>query len=156
MSLVSTVDEVQDALVECHELWRRSPGEGRWPFAGDGPWHLGQAVAGDYAGEGQDGVSSSAAPRTPLDREEVDRRDSVTAWLGHLEPEERRMVWLGTRQLHLGEGRVPWKALAVWIKWDRTPDALRMRYRRCLALILCKLNGWPQRRIKALLAGETL
>jgi hypothetical protein len=35
-----TFDAVKERLVEAMRLWWRSPGEGRWPFASDAPWHL--------------------------------------------------------------------------------------------------------------------
>src|SRR4051794_25298419 len=35
-----TFEAVQERLVEAMRLWWRSPGGGRWPFAGDAPWQL--------------------------------------------------------------------------------------------------------------------
>lgn len=149
------VAEVEEALVECHELWRRSPGGGRWPFAGDAPWHLMQRSAheGDYGGDGQDAVSASERPRPPLDAEEVAQRDRATAWLQLLPDEDdRRLVWLATAALHRGEGRVPWLAIKRWMRWERTPDALVHRYRKALAAIACHINGWPRRWVNRLAA----
>lgn len=143
------IAELEAVMIDCHELWRRSPGEGRWPYAGDAPWHLmlRSAAEGDYAGDGQDAVSSSTRPRPPLDAAEVDERDRVTAWL-QLVPDEtdRRLVWLATAALHRGEGRVPWKAIKGWLRWERSADALVHRYRKALAVVVCRVNGWPVRR----------
>lgn len=149
------IAEVEAALIDCHELWRRSPGGGRWPFAGDAPWHLMQreVLAGDYSGDGQDAVSSSTRPRPPLDAEEVDARDRMTAWLQLVEDEtDRRLLWLATAALWRGEGRVPWSAIKGWMKWERSPDALVHRYRKALAVIACRVNGWPVRRARAMAA----
>mgnify|MGYP003577860621 CR=1 FL=1 len=35
-----TYERVEERLVETMRCWWRMPGGGRWPFAGDGPWHL--------------------------------------------------------------------------------------------------------------------
>ena len=151
-----------------HELWRRSPGEAKWPFAGDGPWHLAQAEVGDIKGIYSETLITNESgkqlqvrkvdtirPRTALDAREVDERDLVTGWLQLLATtKERRMVWLATRQLHLGEGRVPWTALAAWIGWQRTPRRLAQHYRETLAVLLCRLIGWPLRLAKAIAAGH--
>ncbi len=147
------IDALQEAFIRCHELERRMPGEGRWPFAGDGPWNLIQGEQGDYAGDGQDGVSSSAAPRTPLDAAEVGEYQRIVGWMQMIDdPADRRMVWLATARLAAGEGRVPWTAVKRWIGSERSPDALVLRYRKALALVVCRLNGWPTRRAKAMAA----
>lgn len=153
VSIPSTIFEMEEMLIECHELWRRSPGEAAWPFAGDGPWHLliREIEKGEYGGDGQDGASSSAAPRTPLRTREVDRRDQVTAWLQlAAEPADRKLVWLATRQLHKGEGQIPWSALCEWLNYDRTARALSWRYRMVLALMVCAVRQWPTRRAREL------
>lgn len=153
----TTIEELQEAFVQAHELWRRSPGSGRWPFAGDGPWHLVQGEAGDYGGDGVDGVASSTAPRVPLDAGEVSRRDRITAWLGMVEPERmRRVIHLATLQLYRDEGRPPWKAIAGWAGWEKTPDALALAYRRALAQLLCRLHRIPVRHARLLLKNAGL
>lgn len=144
-------DEAETQLIDCVDLWRRSPGGGAWPFAGDGPWHLIQGEDGDYAGEGVDGAADERAPRTPLDAGEVGLRDTMTAWLGRIDDVMvRKAVWLGVVALHRGEGRVPWKAVAGWVGWDRSTNALAGRYRLALAQIVCGVNGWPMRRARPL------
>lgn len=162
----STLMDLEERLIAVHELWRRSPGDARWPFAGDGPWHLAQGEVGDIAGDFSETLVEtgsgrqlqvrkveSRAPRTPLDAREVAERDRVTGWLQQVPVAERRMVWLATKQLHRGEGRVPWTALAAWIGWERTPRRLAQRYLEVLAALLCALNGWPRRRARDLVRG---
>lgn len=169
--MIWSIETVEEALVAVHELWWRSPGGGRWPYAGDGPWHLIQGVAGDYAGDGVDGISSSARPRPPLDAAEVRTRDAVTAWLqmpcvsnvagamsavkaqkpvttDHL----RRLIWRATEELWRGEPRVPWKVIDRTLRFPRSIDAMAHAYRRTLAAIACSLNGWPERRARAMAA----
>ena len=163
----STLEALEERLIAVHDLWRRSPGEARWPFAGDGPWHLAQGEVGDIKGDysetlirtdaGRDLLVrkvESRRPRTALDAREVDERDLVTSWLSLVGVEERRMLWLATEALHRGEGRVPWTALAAWIGWKRTPNRLKQRYREVLGELVCRLNGWPQRRARQLAAGR--
>lgn len=164
----STLEALEERLVAVHELWRRSPGDARWPFAGDGPWHLAQGEVGDIKGHYSETLITNDSgkqlqvrkvetirPRTALDAIEVDERDLVTGWLQQLPTtQDRRMVWLATRQLHLGEGRVPWTELAAWIGWERTPRRLAQHYREALAGLLCRLNGWPIRRARAIAAGR--
>lgn len=161
-----SIDELEEAFVRVHSLWLRSPGGGRWPFAGDGPWHLAQAEVGDIKGDWSETLLEneagkllavrkidSRAPRAPLDAREVSERDRVTAWLGLVGDEHlRKAIWLASEALHRGEGRVPWLGIARWIGWARTPNALRGRYRLALGAVLSELNGWPSRRAKQLAA----
>ncbi|WP_370179919.1 hypothetical protein [Alteriqipengyuania sp.] len=152
---VATLADVEAALIDCQVLWWRSPGGSHWPFAGDAPWHLMQrsAAAGDYGGEGADGVASDRAPRTALDAAEVSERDRVTAWLDLLDdPLDRQVVWMATARLQKGEACVPWAKIRRWARTDRSPSALAQRYVRGLAIILCRLNGWPVRRARAIAA----
>lgn len=166
---VNSLDDLQEALVAVHELWRRSPGERRWPFAGDAPWHLMQGEVGDLgAAEQSDTLITTEAgrelrvrkvdtlrPRVALDAREVAERDRVTGWLQLLsDPVDRRVVWAATGALARGEGRVPWGALKVSLRWPRTPRALAWRYATALADVLCRVNGWPANRARGLaLAG---
>lgn len=149
----ATIFDIEEAVIECRELWRRTPGGGRWPYAGDGPWWLIRWEWGDYGGDGQDGVSSSVRPRTPLDAGEVDRRDAVTAWLTGdwlADRFDAMLVWEVTGRLWRGEGRVHWRDLARQVGWQRSPEALARRYRRALATILCRLTGQGAQLVKAL------
>jgi hypothetical protein len=151
-----SIDALEEALVAAHGLWWRTPGAGRWPFASDGPWHLMQGEAGDYAGDGQDGVSASGAPRTALSAAEVAQRDRAAAWLQLVAVEDRRIVHGATLALWRGEARVPWGDLAKALGWGKTPRALAWTYRRALAQLLCRINGWPSRRWQALVKGDGL
>lgn len=181
-SAIWSVEVVEEALIGAHELWRRSPGERHWPFAGDGPWHLAQGEVGDVAGEYSETILTtdagrelrvrkvdSVAPRCPLDAAEVGERDRVTAWLQWVaDPLDRRLVWLATAKLAAGESRVPWGKLAVRLGRPTAPlheaggarpltrQALLRRYRLALAVVACRLNGWPLRRAKAMLARDGL
>ncbi|XUU60654.1 hypothetical protein ACRAQ6_14010 [Erythrobacter sp. HA6-11] len=162
--LPSTVAEMEEVLIECHDLWRRSPGAGRWPFAGDGPWHLIQGEAGDQAGDASATLMNTKSgkelevrkvdavrPRVALDRREVDERDRVTAWLQLLpEQMDRKLVWLATAQLHAGEARIPWSALCGWLGYVRTSKALAWRYRLAMGTMVCLIRGWPSRRARVL------
>lgn len=164
------VEGVEEALIEAHDLWRRSPGERRWPFAGDGPWHLAQGEVGDVAGEYSETILTTDAgkelrvrkvdslpPRCPLDAGEVALRDAVTAWLQWIaDPLDRRLVWLGTGKLAAGEARVPWSELAKRLGSSLTRQALVRRYRLSLAIVACRLNGWPERRAKMMLVRDGL
>ncbi|MBX7496776.1 hypothetical protein K3172_12995 [Qipengyuania sp. 6B39] len=162
----STIEDMEEAMVRVHALWRRSPGGGKWPFAGDGPWHLAQGEVGDIKGDWSETLIEtdsgkqlpvrkveSREPRTPLSSAEVDERDRVTAWVGLVADEQlRKAVWLATEALARGEGRVPWTAIAAWVRWERTPNALKLRYRMALGAVVCGLNGWPSRRARVLAA----
>ncbi|MFN3351320.1 hypothetical protein [Pseudorhodoplanes sp.] len=74
-------DQVREALIEAVLLWRRTPGDGRWPFASDGPWHLmSRDLQADYDARGGD--LGEVVPRPlPLSRAEVAWRDRVTDWM---------------------------------------------------------------------------
>lgn len=171
------VEGIEEGFVRCHELERREPGGGRWPFAGDGPWHLIQGEVGDVAQAGdwsetlivneagrelQVRKIDSRAPRAPLSSREVEELAALRAWLqliplcektkwsrGDLDLQhDRKLVWLATMRLHAGAGRVEWAALKQWIGSPRSPDALVQRYRRALAVVACRLNGWPVARAR--------
>lgn len=164
--LPGTIEDLEERLVAVHALWLRSPGGGKWPFAGDGPWHLAQAEVGDIKGDYSETLLEtdsgkvmqvrkvdSRAPRTPLNAAEVDERDRVTGWLGLVSDEQlRKAVWLASEALHRGESRVPWLGIARWVRWERSRQALEQRYRLVLGEVVCALNGWPKRRARVLAA----
>lgn len=170
------IDALEDAFVRCHLLEAREPGGGRWPFAGDAPWHLMErAHVDDTPDLAEHSVTlietetgqqlevrkvDSRSPRVPLDAAEVAELSTLRRWL-LLVPDaaaplgsdhDRRLVWFATGRLAAGEGRVPWKALRRWIGSPRTPDALVRRYRMALGLVVCRLNGWPMRRAQGMAA----
>ncbi|TXC73952.1 hypothetical protein FSZ31_04320 [Sphingorhabdus soli] len=140
-----TYDDVEAALVEAWQLWRRSPGGGRWPFAGDGPWHLatGDVRAGDYDARGGDGASSDVAVRPmPLSRGEVSERDVASEWLSMIPDEgDRRIVCLAIAELARGAKRVPWRKLLAPMGRAHGADALRMRYTRAIGRLAMAVNA---------------
>lgn len=143
---IHSIEEVEEALVQVHDLWWRSPGGGKWPFAGDGPWHLLRRTRedGDYGGDGAEGVSSSEKPRTPLSMAEVARRDEVTGWLELVgDAVGAKLLWLVTADYARGEPSPGWKRIAGVIGWDKTDRALAWRYPRALAAVTCALRGLP-------------
>ncbi|MGX7926473.1 hypothetical protein ACWPMX_07855 [Tsuneonella sp. HG094] len=153
---VASIEAVEDALVEVHDLEWRQPGGGRWPYAGDGPWHLVQGEAGDYAGDGVDGVSRSARPRSALDAADVGRYEATVAWLRFVpDAFDRRLLWLATERVYRGQGR-DWRGIGRRLGCSLTTQRLFQRYRMGLALVVCGLNGWPSRRAKALLGRDGL
>lgn len=157
---------MEGCLIALHELWWRSPSSGTSPFAKDGPWHLAQREVGDVAGNysltlivneaGRELVVrklDTPRPRTPLSAAEVDARDAIGEWLAGIPDQvDRAAVIGGTLELWRGGGRIGWTALAREIGWKRTPDALRMRYARVLAEMVCRANAVPLRHARSLLA----
>lgn len=170
-ALPQSIEELEEAFVRLHALWRRSPGGGKWPYAGDGPWHLAQGEVGDIKGfwsttliQNDSGKLlevrkvESPEPRSALDAAEVDERDRVTGWVGMVRDEQlRKVVWLVSEALARGDhgpgGRAPWSGIARMVRWDRTPNALKARYRTAMGEVVCVLNGWPARRARVLAAG---
>lgn len=169
-----TIADLQEAFVRCHLLEAREPGGGRWPFAGDGPWHLMQRDHVDDTPALADRSTTlletpagqllevrkvdSLSPRIPLSCAEVDELATLRRWL-LLVPDaaaplasdhDRRLVWLATGRLARGDvsdgGRVPWKQVRRWLGSPRTPEALARRYRLALARTVCRLNCWPMDR----------
>lgn len=130
-----TFDMVEARLVETVELWRRMPGNGRPPFATDGPWQLIRAEWGDYA-------DPDAQPRKlPLSRAEYAEMMEASAWLGWLvKDEDRRVVVLAVQALAKGAKQVPWKELLKPMGVARGADGLRMRYGRAINAICKRLN----------------
>lgn len=141
---------VRDALVDTMLLWRRSPGDGVWPFASDAPWHLmvRETGKGDYDARGGDGVSSDVAIRPlPLTREEVAARDERSAWLLHIPAEDdRRLVIMALTYLAAGRQRVPWRRIKRRLRVPFGEYGLRRRYERALSVICQALNGAEIRR----------
>ena len=107
-------DSVEAMLVEAVELWRRSPGGGRWPFASDGPWDQVQRFIreGDYDARGGDMEDAVLRP-LPLSRSEVAERDDVSAWLLHVADDaDRHLVVLVLGVLARGR-KVRWLSCSV-------------------------------------------
>jgi hypothetical protein len=140
-----TFDLVREALVEATVLWRRSPGEGRWPFASDGPWHLmsRDVQAGDYDARGGFDSSSDVAVRPlPLSREEVDRRDAVSEWMMMVPAAADRRLLAVCLEFHArGYTQLPWAKIMRWMGVRRGKDGLQKRYRAALRAIAEGLNA---------------
>lgn len=162
-----SLDSVEEALVEAHELEARLPAAvRRWPFAGDAPWNLIVPERDDIKGDWSETLIVTEAgkelqvrkidarrPRAALDAAEVGRWRERVAWLGWIaEPLDRRLVWLATATLAREESRVPWNQLKARLGWGKSDRGLAWRYRKALASIVCRLNGWPQRHVNGLAA----
>ena len=147
---VWTFAAVRDALVETVVLWRRSPGDGVWPFASDGPWHLmvREIAKGDYDARGGDGTSSDVTLRPlPLTRDEVAVRDARSAWLLHIPAaDDRRLVIMALATLATGRQRIPWRQIKRRMGVAFGEDGLRRRYERAITAICERLNGAEIRR----------
>jgi hypothetical protein len=144
-----TFDEVQDRLIEAMHLWARSPGQGRWPFALDAPWHLLTRQARLDAGrvKGMDMMRALQEdderetqqwqgrdrPR-PLSRAEVARRDEASEWLGLVRAHDRRVVVIALTDIARGR-RVSWLRMRRHLGVELTGEALSWRYRQAIRRI---------------------
>lgn len=143
--------EVQEAMIEAMELWHRSPGEGRWPFAGDGPWHLVTPDASD-AGRAEfvlnaerEGNAAAEAPRRlPLSLEEVQRRDLVSEWMKLAPERDRKLLTLVLARYARGDRQIKWKRIREQlIRSGEAPISARglgMRYSRAITQIARSLK----------------
>jgi hypothetical protein len=146
---------VQEMMVEAIELWKRTPGDGRWPFANDGPWHLvrpeGEAdVAEIVLNAEREGKPAVDIPkRLPLSRADVRRRDQISEWLRFAPERDRKLVALVLARLARGEKNVKWaKVRRQLIKAGEpsiTARGLGMRYSRAITEIVKALNGAENR-----------
>jgi hypothetical protein len=135
---VVTFAEVERAMVETIELWRRSPGSGRGsPWASDAPWDL-----GDQPLYGPDVDKDAPVRAAPLTRAEVAVRDARSAWL-ELLPDERnrRLVSLAINQMARRGYKSPaFRELLRPMGIEHGADGLRMRYNRAVYAIARHLN----------------
>ena len=127
-------DDVQARLVEAMQLCWQSEG-GRWPFAGDGPWHL---VTRELYGPDVD--KDAPLPRLPLTRAQVARRDEAIGWLALVPERDRRLVVLAVRELAKGSKRVPWRVLLPKMGLALGAAGLSRRYERALGALTQRLN----------------
>ncbi len=162
---VVTCEAMEEALVELRDLEWRAPGEGRSPFAKDGPWHLAQREWGDIAGVYSETLMQDQAgkvvrawkldsprPRTPLRMAEVDRLEQLRGWLLLLaDPMDRRIIWAASFHLWRGEA-MDWAGMKRAITYPHTAKRLARRYREALCKLVCLVNGVPVRHYRALLA----
>jgi len=168
IAVPATSARMEAALVLWHDLWWRSPGAGRSPFAKDGPWHLARREAHEVAEHysltlitlesGREIVVRKLErprPRAPLDARETAVRDQIGRWIDAIpDDRDRKAAVLGTRMLWRGEGAIGWSDLAPRIGWDRTPRALAERYRRVLCEMICRAKGVPMRHWRSFEARE--
>jgi hypothetical protein len=162
-----TVAALEERLVAVHSLWRRTPGDGASPFARDIPAHLMLREVGDILGHYSETLITNEAgkqlqvrkidqraPRAALSVAEVGERDAVTAWL-LLVPEvlDRQLVWLATAHLARGEDAPAWGEIRRATLAPYTPRGLAWRYKKALAVMLCRLHGVPVRHARAVAAG---
>lgn len=140
-----TFEAVRDAITEAVQLWWRSPGGGRSPFATDGPWQwmVRETGAGDYDARGGFDSSSDVPLRPlPLTRDEVATRDRVSEWLAHVaEPADRKLVVLAASYLARGRQTVPWRKIKHRLRVRFGEDGLRRRFERSICAIATALNG---------------
>jgi hypothetical protein len=157
-----TFEAVQERLVEAMRLWWRSPGEGRWPFASDAPWHLmtrktrvSIGIDGGLKGrELQLHLQAEDAEETrrwqgrerpgPLGREDVARRDETTEWLGYVAEDNRKVVVAVLTQLAAGRSSIDWRRVKAAIACDQLSGignkGVYRRYHRSILAIAQRLN----------------
>lgn len=136
---VVTFAEVEQAMVETIELWRRSPGSERGsPWAADAPWDL-----GDQPLYGPDVDKDAPVRAAPLTRAEVAVRDARSTW-GELLSDERsrRLLWLAVGQMaRTGHKSPSFKELLRPMGVAHGADGLRKRYNRAVYTIARHLNS---------------
>lgn len=132
-----TFRDVETALVEAVELWRRSPGEGgRSPWGKDAPWDL-----GDQPLYGPDVDKDAPVRPAPLTRAEVGVRDAVSGWLELVQERDRRLVGLAVNQMaRLGYRSPAFMELRRAMGVELGADGLRKRYNRAVHVIAQHLN----------------
>lgn len=138
--VIWTFDAVQEALIEAHDLWRRSPRVGHRALKSCWPNEMLQGEGGDYDARGADMVAP--APRAlPLSRNEVAVRDRVSEWLGFVPGDiNRRIVVLVLGQLASGRSQVSWRRVQRALRIERGRGALSRRYDRAVGAIVAALN----------------
>lgn len=135
---VVTFKEVEQAMVDAVELWRRSPGSGRGsPWAADAPWDL-----GDQPLYGPDVDKDVPLRPAPLSRAEIGVRDAVSGWLMLVDDERtRRLITLAINQMARQGWKSPgFKELLAPMAVAHGADGLRKRYNRALYGIVRHLN----------------
>jgi hypothetical protein len=135
---------VQTALIEAHDLWRRTPRVGHRPLKSCWPNEMLQRIdGGDHDARGGDMVAPEPRP-LPLSRDEVAQRDTVSEWLMFIPGEmNRRIVVLAVAQLAAGRSQVSWRRVQRRLRVERGRGALSRRYDRAIGAICATLN-YPQ------------
>lgn len=145
-----TFDAVEERLIEAMRLWWRSPGGGRWPFAGDGPWNLmtreTRAQAGAMAMmelwkiEQEERRLGGGERPPPLTRADMARRDEASEWLAFVPSADRELVVHALVQLAAGAKAVPWTKLKHRLGIRFGVHGLRKRYSRAITKVAQALN----------------
>jgi hypothetical protein len=151
-----TFEAVEERLIEAMRLWWRSPGQGRWPFALDAPWHLMTrrtriAEAGlkgmdiqrrlqaedDEEGKRMEGRER----RGSLSRPEVALRDETTEWLGWVATDARKVVVAAIAQRATGRNNVNWRRIKAALGVEIKPRGVYRRYTTAITAIAKRLNA---------------
>ena len=155
MSKILSFCEVQAELVEAVRMLARMPGEGRMPFATDGPWHLisrRDRAEGDLQAWQQEREAEAVreernrARASGLTSEEVTWMETTLGWLEDVAERDRKLVVLAIQQLARGAARVRWSAVkadlvAAGVAADVGDRALGMRYVRALRGLAARLSA---------------
>lgn len=154
-----TFDAVKERLIEAMLLWKRSPGGGKWPFAGDAPWQLMTrrtrvlvGIEGGLKGrELQLFMQAEDAEETrqwqgrdrpgPLSRDDVARRDEATEWLTWVAEDSRKVVVAVLAQLARGAQRIDWARVKREIGSEGGNKGVYRRSTRALSGIAERLNA---------------
>jgi len=151
-----TFAAVEERLIETMLLWRRSPGSGRWPFAGDAPWQLMTRATrieeGGFKGrelqlrmqaeDVEEAKANEGRERSgPLTREDVARRDETSDWLRHVPEDDRRLVILVLVRRAAGVKRIDWARIKRELSAGIEHKGLYRRYSRAIAGIAAALNS---------------
>lgn len=132
--------EVEERLTEAMRLWWRSPGGGKWPFAGDGPWHLVRAD-GSAQAEWDERVhqhfqGGAERPRpVPLSLAQIEERDRVSEWLRFVPDRDRRLVVLALTERASGRKNIRWSWIRRQLDETISPKGLDWRYSKAIHTI---------------------
>ena len=132
-----TAIDVQAALVEAIDLWRRTPAAIKLGMKTSGIWSqmLQRIDPGDHDGRGGDMIAPTPRP-LPLSRDEVWRRDAITEWyLDIPKAEDRRLVAMAVAYLYRGYQRVPWLKIKHQMGIKFGAEGLRKRYGKAIFTI---------------------
>jgi hypothetical protein len=132
-----TAIDVQAALVEAMDLWRRTPAAMKLDVKTSGIWAqmLQRTDDGDHDGRGADMIEPTPRP-LPLSRDEVWRRDAITEWyLDIPKADDRRLVAAAVGYLYRGYQRVPWLKIKHRMGIKFGTDGLRKRYSKAIFAI---------------------
>lgn len=135
---------VENALIEAHDLWRRSPRVGHRPLKSCWPeFRVHQVGFGEGAAFGVadvDGIVPEPRP-LPLSRAEVAKRDRVSEWVALVPGEmNRRIVWRATAQLASGRSQVDWRRVRNQLRLINGRGS-EGRYTRAIGAICAALNN---------------